>query len=69
MRTFIVKRPPRSLPKLTMELSPLEIIQLEEAMLKQTQFCCRDHYVEGVCEACGCFVCASLLISGKGGTA
>jgi hypothetical protein len=37
-------------------------------MLTKTQFCCRDHYVEGVCEVCGCTLCPDLMI-GKGGTA
>ena len=67
MHTSTSKRPPRSSPKLTNELSPHEIILLEEAMLKDTQFCYRDHYLEGVCELCGCHVCGALL--GKGGTA
>lgn len=36
-------------------------------MLTETQFCYREHYIEGICEACGCFVCGPLL--GKGGKA
>jgi hypothetical protein len=52
----------------TNELSRLEVILIEEAMLTPRDFCVRDHYVEGVCDVCGCSICPDLLIW-KGGTA
>jgi hypothetical protein len=51
----------------TNELSPLEVILLEESQLTPKDFCIRDHYVEGVCEVCGCHLCPDLM--GKVGTA
>ena len=66
MHTSTAKRVRRSVPKFPVELSPLEIVQLEK--LPPELYCVRDHYLEGICEICGCTICRDLLIQ-RGGTA